>query len=254
MTEQETLIQATGLSKRFREQTVLEHVDFSIAKGDVVTLVGLNGSGKTTLLKLLMGLAKADSGTIIRRAGLSIGYVPQRFTLEPILPMTVGYFLTLSADFMDDVHEIAGELAVAHLMSRAVQTLSGGELQRVLLARAMLRKPELLILDEPVQGVDITGQAELYALIAGLNKRYGCAVLMVSHDLHLVMAATDKVICLNRHICCSGHPHEVSKDPVFIRLFGDQAARSMALYEHHHDHTHDMHGRVVCDHDHGGHS
>lgn len=251
MSGNEKLIEAAGLGKRFAGRTVLENVDFAIHAREVVTLVGLNGCGKTTLLRILLGLEKADSGAVTRRDGLRIGYLPQKFQPDPVLPMTVQVFLAISAKEKSFLPEISAELQIEHLLARSLGTLSGGEMQRVLLARAMMRRPDLLVLDEPVQGVDISGQTELYQLISSLNKRHGCAVLMVSHDLHLVMAATDNVLCLNRHICCSGHPHQVSKDPAFLRLFGDQAAQSLALYEHHHDHAHDLRGRVVQGHVHG---
>lgn len=251
MSGKQTLIEASGLGKRFAGRTVLENVDFTIHSHEVVTLVGLNGCGKTTLLRILLGLEKADSGRVTRAPSLKIGYLPQKFHPDPVLPMTVRAFLRLASPEKNIRTEITAELEIEHLLDRSFATLSGGEGQRVLLARAMMRQPDLLVLDEPVQGVDISGQSELYALISTLNKRHGCAVLMVSHDLHLVMAATDNVLCLNRHICCSGHPLQVSKDPAFLRLFGDQAAQSLALYEHHHDHAHDLRGRVVGEHKHG---
>jgi zinc transport system ATP-binding protein len=243
----QTLIEASGVSKRFAGRTILEQVDFAIRAKEVVTLVGLNGCGKTTLLRLLLGLEQPDSGEVKRHDGLQIGYLPQKFHADPVLPMTVRAFLTLAARQRRLRAETIEELHIEHLLGRSLGTLSGGEMQRVLLARAMLRDPDLLVLDEPVQGVDMSGQSELYALIGQLNKRHGCAVLMVSHDLHLVMAATDTVLCLNRHICCSGHPLQVSKDPAFIKLFGDHAAQTLALYEHHHDHAHDLRGRVVAE-------
>lgn len=245
------LIEASGLGKRFAGRTVLENVDFAIHAREVVTLVGLNGCGKTTLLRILLGLEKPDSGHVTRKDGLRIGYLPQKFHHDAVIPMTVGVFLGICAKERHIRQDIIDEVQITHLLPRALGTLSGGEMQRVLLARAMLREPDILVLDEPVQGVDISGQTELYQLISSLNKRYGCAVLMVSHDLHLVMAGTDTVLCLNRHICCSGHPHTVSKDPAFLKLFGEQAAKTLALYEHHHDHAHDMRGRVVHEHGEG---
>ena len=241
----ERLIQASGLSKRFAGKTVLEGVDFSIHSGEVITLVGLNGCGKTTLLRILLGLEPQDSGTITRKKGLKIGYLPQRFKVDPIFPLSVRAFLQLSSTDKAVLAETLAELQITHLLDQPMAALSGGETQRVLLARALMRRPDILVLDEPVQGVDIAGQAELYQLIGGINRQHGCAVLMVSHDLHLVMAATDTVLCLNRHICCSGHPHQVSRDPAFIKLFGDQAAKTLALYEHHHDHAHNLHGDKV---------
>lgn len=241
---QGTLIEARGLCKRFASHTVLDKVDLTIHTGEVVTLVGLNGCGKTTLLHILLGLQQADSGTVEHRSGLRIGYVPQRFHIQPSFPMTVKHFLALGEEAPDQAF-IAEKLGVDHLLGRPMQGLSGGETQRVLLARALSRKPELLVLDEPVQGVDMAGQADLYALISRINRDYGVAVLMVSHDIHLVMAGTSRVLCLNRHICCSGAPHDVSRDPEFLRLFGERVASAVALYEHHHDHAHDLRGRVV---------
>lgn len=253
----ETLIEASDVSKHFAGRTVLENVAFAIQPGEILSLVGLNGCGKTTLLRILLGLEKADSGSVTRRKNLRIGYLPQRFRLDDTIPLSVESFLKISAADGTLYETVLDELEIRHLLARQVTALSGGEMQRVMLARAMMRKPDLLVLDEPVQGVDISGQAELYQLIAHLNQTHDCAVLMVSHDLHLVMSATDRVLCLSRHICCSGHPHKVSKDPAFIKLFGDSAAKSLALYEHHHDHSHDLRGRVVEDNEHecdgGGH-
>lgn len=250
MSERHTLIEANNICKRFAGQIVLENVDFRISPKETVTIVGLNGCGKTTLLRILLGLETADSGSIRRKNGLKIGYLPQRFHVDPVLPMTVEVLLRLGSETDADYNEAVDELEIRPLLTRAVHTLSGGETQRVLLARAMMRKPDILVLDEPVQGVDISGQTALYQLINKLSKSHGCAVLMVSHDLHLVMASTDHVICLNRHVCCSGHPQQVSKDPAYLKLFGAQGAAALALYEHHHDHAHDMDGKV---HEHGEH-
>ena len=250
MSERHTLIEASGICKGFAGQVVLENVDFRISPKETVTIVGLNGCGKTTLLRILLGLDKPDSGQIKRKDGLRIGYLPQRFHVDPVLPMTVEVLLRLAADTAADFDAAVDELEIRPLLQRAVHALSGGETQRVLLARAIMRKPDILVLDEPVQGVDISGQTALYQLISKLSKHHGCAVLMVSHDLHLVMASTDHVICLNRHVCCSGHPHQVSKDPAFLKLFGAQGASALALYEHHHDHAHDVDGKV---HEHGEH-
>ena len=170
-----------------------------------------------------------------------------RLAVDPTLPLTVGRFLALGGG--DGGHprrlDILAEVGAGHLEKNPIQGLSGGEMQRVLLARALLRVPELLVLDEPVQGVDITGQAELYAVITAVRDRRGCGVLLVSHDLHLVMAATDRVVCLNRHVCCTGHPEAVSRDPAYLSLFGADSADRLAVYRHHHDHGHDAAGGVV---------
>ena len=244
------LIRAEGIAKAYCGHRVLSDVHLAMHAGEIVTLIGLNGSGKTTLLKILMGLVQPDAGSVERKAGLRIGYMPQKMNIDAAMPISVADFLALSPRSRGALSQIVEELAVAPLLTRPLATLSGGETQRVMLARALLCAPELLALDEPVQGVDMAGQAELYELISRISKQRGCAVLMVSHDLHLVMAATEKVICLNQHICCEGTPHTVSRDPGFVALFGHQVAESLAVYTHHHDHSHDMEGKVIHDHAH----
>jgi zinc transport system ATP-binding protein len=231
------LLTASHLSKSYHGQKVVENVSLSLKKGEIITVIGPNGSGKTTLIKLLLGLEKPDGGLLTRKRNLRIGYVPQKLQLPRVLPVTAEWFLRLS-DRQDELHAIAAELSITALLGKSIHTLSGGEMQRLLIARALLVHPDLLVLDEPAQGVDVTGQAELYALIARISRARGSAVLMVSHDLHLVMSATDHVICLNHHICCEGHPHSVQGDPAFANLFGNQVARELAVYTHHHDHTH----------------
>ncbi len=226
-------------------QTILDAVSLEVRSGEIVTLIGPNGAGKTTLVRVVLGLLAPQAGQLWRRAGLRIGYMPQKLQLDSSMPLSVERFLRLvpgvGRPALLDALEQTGAGAIGE---RPLQNVSGGELQRVLLARALLRRPELLVLDEPVQGVDFNGQAELYQLITRIRDRYGCGVLMVSHDLHLVMGTTDQVVCLNHHICCSGHPEKVSNDPAFIRLFGWKTAHSHAVYHHHHDHTHDLHGAV----------
>jgi len=220
----------------------VEDVSLTLAAHQVLTLIGPNGSGKTTLVRLLLGLEKPDSGEVVRRAGLTVGYMPQRLTIDPVLPLSVRAFLGLHPSGHKpteaDVMKACAEVGVAHLLKAQMKNVSGGELQRILLARCLLCVPELLVLDEPAQGVDVAGQAQLYALIARLARSYKLAVLMVSHDLHLVMASTDEVICLNHHVCCAGHPHSVRADPAFAALFGPQEAEALAVYTHHHNHEH----------------
>ncbi|MCY1340053.1 Zinc import ATP-binding protein ZnuC [compost metagenome] len=241
----DTLIRLEGVCVRRSGQTTLHNIDLSIARGQIVTLIGPNGAGKTTLVRSVLGLLKPDSGSVWRKPKLSIGYMPQKLHVDPTLPLSVLRFLRLVPGVgRKEALAALGEVGASHVLESPLQGISGGELQRVLLARALLREPELLVLDEPVQGVDVSGQAELYRLITRLRDRHGCGVLMVSHDLHLVMSATDQVVCLNRHICCHGHPEQVSGDPAFLELFG-QDARSLAIYHHHHDHSHDLHGEVV---------
>jgi zinc transport system ATP-binding protein len=233
------LIELAGLHVAFGARIALSDVSLALGPGEIVTIIGPNGAGKTTLLRVALGLQRADAGTVRRRPGLRVGYVPQRLAIDETLPLTVRRFLALVPGAKPPAMTAAlTETGAQHTLDLPLQTLSGGELQRVLLARALLREPELLVLDEPVQGVDITGQAELFALIRRLRDTRRCGVLLVSHDLHLVMAATDRVICLNHHVCCSGHPDTVSRDPAYRALFG-AAIDGFAVYAHHHDHRHD---------------
>lgn len=242
----EALVIAEGVRVAFDGREVLSAVDLRVHAGEIVTLIGPNGAGKSTLVRAVLGLIRPSAGTIRLQAGLRIGYMPQRLTVDANLPLTVRRFLTLTAPTGRELlQEVLGELGIGYLMEQPMQTLSGGETQRVLLARALIRQPQLLVLDEPVQGVDLAGQGELYRLIGRFRDRLGCGVLMVSHDLHLVMAATDTVLCLNRHLCCSGHPETISRHPAYLELFGATAASQLAFYAHQHDHRHDVHGNVI---------
>ena len=220
-------------------------VDLVVRPGEIVTLIGPNGSGKSTTAKLALGILKPDEGEIVRAKGLRVGYVPQKLQIDWTLPLTVERLMTLTGPLGGAEIEAALEsVGVARLRKAEVQTLSGGEFQRALLARAIARKPDLLVLDEPVQGVDFTGEVALYDLIAKIRDRLGCGILLISHDLHVVMAATDSVICLNGHVCCQGTPRAVAESAEYRRLFGDRAAATLAVYRHHHDHTHLPDGRV----------
>jgi len=224
-------------------RAILQGVDIDIAEGEILTLIGPNGAGKTTLVRVLLGLEKADRGTILRKQGLVVGYVPQRFEIDRAIPLTVGRFVQLGRRAQDEeVERALADVGAEKLGDRQLSELSGGELQRVVLARALVGSPDVLVLDEPVRGIDYTGEAELYALIGRLRSERGFGVLLVSHDLHVVMAQSDRVICLNRHVCCSGVPQSVAQHPEYARLFGVQAARALALYQHHHDHRHDLAG------------
>jgi zinc transport system ATP-binding protein len=239
----ETLISATGLSLELSGRPILDHVDLSVRKGEIVTIIGPNGAGKSTLIRAMLGVIPYSAGTITRRHGLRVGYVPQRFPLAPNVPLDVTRLLTLTLKASQaEVREALKETGIEHLEYSPVASLSGGEVQRALLAKALLRKPELLVLDEPVQAVDFIGEIKLYELIATIRRRHGCGILMVSHDLHMVMAESDHIICLNGHICCEGRPEAVRHDPEFARLFGPQASRMIAAYTHHHDHDHESHG------------
>jgi zinc transport system ATP-binding protein len=246
MSLREPLVEARAVRVAFDGRTVLDRVDVALHPREIVTLVGLNGSGKSTLVRVLIGLLRPDAGEVRRRAGLRIGYSPQSLHIDPTLPLTVAHFLTLGARAPRARLQAAlAEVGAAQVLDQQVARVSGGELHRVLLARALLREPDLLVLDEPLSGVDVAGQVELYRLIATIRDRRGCGVLLVSHDLHLVMAATDRVVCLAGHVCCTGHPTAVARDPAFVALFGRQLADTIAIYAHHHDHRHDTHGDVV---------
>jgi zinc transport system ATP-binding protein len=241
----EPLITATDVGLRLAGQAVLQGVNLTIPPNKVVSLIGPNGAGKTTLVRVLLGLIDVQQGTVARKAGLTVGYMPQRIALHPALPLTVMRFLSLSQRATESAIDAAlTVLRIEHLQDQQLATVSGGELQRVLLARAMLGEPQLLILDEPAQGVDLAGQAELYRLIGEIRDRSGCGVLMISHDLHLVMSATDEVVCLNHHVCCHGEPEHVSSDPAFLELFGASVSEELAVYTHHHNHEHDISGNV----------
>jgi zinc transport system ATP-binding protein len=240
------LLQAKGITVDFGDRRILECVDIAVRAGEIVTLIGPNGSGKTTLVRVVLGHLKPGAGAVRRRAGLTIGYLPQRFVFDTTLPLTVRGFLDLPKPRPEPrLREALAEVGVAETLNQAVQELSGGELQRLLLARALLREPDLLVLDEPLQGVDFGGQIALFQLIAEVRRRRGCGVLMVSHDLHLVMAGTDRVVCLNRHVCCSGAPDSVSRHPEYLSLFGPKAAEGLAVYAHDHDHKHELSGDVT---------
>ncbi|MCK0168863.1 metal ABC transporter ATP-binding protein [Jannaschia sp. S6380] len=237
-----TLLQVEGLSLRRGGRLVLEDVHMGISAGEVVTIVGPNGSGKSSLLRSMIGAIPPAAGRVSRRAGLRIGYVPQKLAIDATLPMTVRRFLSLPDRVSDaEAQEALDQADVPRVGPAQLGKLSGGQLQRVLLARALLARPELLILDEPTQGLDQPGSAAFYRRIDAIRVETGCAVLMVSHDLHVVMAASDRVICLNGHVCCEGHPEHVASAPAYRALFGTGTQGALALYRHEHAHSHDDH-------------
>jgi zinc transport system ATP-binding protein len=225
---------------------VLSDVDLDVRRGEIVTLIGPNGAGKTTLVRILLAIERPDHGRIAKPASTRIGYVPQRFEVDPAIPMTVGSFLALGASVTSKaIKEALEETGALKTLDQQLSKLSGGETQRVLIARALLRQPNLLILDEPASGVDFTGEADLYDLIGRLRDKHNLGVLLVSHDLHVVMARSDRVICLNGHVCCSGKPEDVSQHAAYVRIFGPQAATALGVYRHHHDHQHDLTGEAL---------
>lgn len=224
---------------------ILRDISLELHAKKVLTIIGPNGAGKSTLLRVLLGLQRIDSGEINRPASLRIGYVPQKITINPLMPLKVRCFIALAGN--KGIDDILEDMEISHLAQQAVHSISGGEFQRVLLARALVRQPQLLVLDEPAQGVDMMGQGALYEKIAQLKNKHGFGVLMVSHDLHVVMQQTDQVLCLNQHVCCSGLPEDVSKHPAYRQLFGDFPDTGLAVYTHHHDHQHNLRGDVVTD-------
>jgi len=242
--EAETLVSLENAGIRRDGRWLVRGVDFSIARGEVVTLIGPNGAGKSTTAKMAIGVLKADEGSVTRKRDLRIGYVPQKLAIDWTMPLTVRRLMTLTGPLKEQ--EIVAALeatGIPHLVNSEVRHLSGGEFQRALLARAIARKPDLMVLDEPVQGVDFAGEAALYDLIRTIRNATGCGILMISHDLHMVMAGTDTVICLNGHVCCRGTPEVVSQSSDYAKLFGGNA-RALAVYNHQHDHTHLPDGRV----------
>lgn len=241
-----SLICLDKISVIFGQRPVLSDISLTLQPGRILTLLGPNGAGKSTLVRVVLGLIQPDRGKLHRPDGLRIGYVPQKIHLDATLPLTVERFMLLRGGVKRaDILPALKRVHAAQLFSYPLQKLSGGEMQRVLLARALLNQPQLLVLDEPTQGVDVNGQVALYDLIDQLRHELHCGVLMVSHDLHLVMAKTDEVLCLNQHICCSGTPEVVSKHPEFISMFGTRGAEQLAIYRHHHNHRHDLQGRIV---------
>ena len=241
-----SLVTLNNISVRFGERRVLSDISLTLQPGRILTLLGPNGAGKSTLVRVVLGLLPVSGGTVERDRDLRIGYVPQKLHIDATLPLSVERFMRLRPGVRKtDVLPALKRVQAGHLLNAPLQKLSGGETQRVLLARALLNQPQLLVLDEPTQGVDVNGQVALYDLINQLRNELNCAVLMVSHDLHLVMAKTDDVLCLNHHICCSGTPEVVSQHPEFIAMFGPRGAEQLAIYRHNHNHRHDLQGRIV---------
>lgn len=240
------LAEAKGVGVRNRDRWLVRGIDMAVRSGEIVSLIGPNGSGKSTTAKTILGLIKPDEGEVAVAAGLRVGYVPQRFPIDWTLPLSVGRLMTLTGSYASsEIESALAEVGIAHLIEAEVSRLSGGEFQRALIARAMIRKPDLLVLDEPVQGVDFSGEIALYELIGALRDRSGCGVLLISHDLHIVMAQTDTVVCLDGHVCCSGTPQTVAASAEYRQLFGHRAAEAIAVYHHHHDHQHLSDGSVA---------
>jgi len=237
-------LQNAGICRNGR--WLVRGLDLSIAPAEIVTLVGPNGSGKSTTAKIVLNVLKPNEGSREVHPNLRIGYVPQKIEIDWTLPLSVERFMSITANLTEvEIDENLDCTSVAHLKHDQIRNLSGGELQRVLLARAIARKPNLLVLDEPAQGVDFSGEISMYELIKEIRDELQCSILLISHDLHIVMAATDRVICLNGHICCQGTPGVVAETNEYKHLFGERAVGTLAVYTHAHDHQHLPDGNVL---------
>ncbi len=224
---------------------LIRDIDFEIHRGEIVSLIGPNGSGKTTVTEVLAGSIRPDAGRVERANNLRIGYVPQHIQIDPTLPITLKRMMSIPYRVdQRSIDEALQELNIAHLKNAPVQKLSGGEFQRALIARALLRKPDMLILDEPNRGLDIDGEAKLYEQIVLIRDRLNCGILFVCHDLHVVMAKTDTVVCINVHICCKGAPEHVKTNSAYLEMFGLGAGHAHAMYVHSHNHRHRLDGSV----------
>ena len=241
---QNILVKLNQAGFRINEKWLVKGVSLKIKKGEIVTLIGPNGSGKSTTAKIALGIYKKIEGEVEKYTD-KVGYVPQKISIDWTLPLRVSDFMVLTENLKeDDIKEALSLTGVIHLKNKNLGDLSGGEFQRVLLARAISKKPELLVLDEPVQGVDYTGEIALYELIKKISDTLNCGILLISHDLHTVMTATDHVVCLNGHVCCSGSPIDVAKNNEYKTLFGEQASQILSVYEHKHDHEHSEEGSI----------
>ena len=243
-TNSNTLVKLKNAGYQQNDKWLVKGVSLEVEKGKIVTLIGPNGSGKSTTAKIALGIYKKFDGEVEKYTN-KIGYVPQKISIDWTLPLRVKDFMLLTENLRDaTVDEALSMTGVSHLKDKNLGNLSGGEFQRVLLARAISKKPELLVLDEPVQGVDFTGEIALYELIKKISEKLNCGILLISHDLHTVMSATDHVVCLNGHVCCSGTPIAVAKNNEYKALFGEQAAQTLSIYEHKHDHVHSSDGEI----------
>jgi len=242
--ENNILVKLNEVGIRQKDKWLVKGVSLKVEKGKIVTLIGPNGSGKSTTAKIALGIYKKIEGQVEKYTN-NVGYVPQKISIDWTLPLRVNDFMLLTENLNDDaVNEALSLTGVIHLKNKNLGNLSGGEFQRVLLARAISKKPDLLVLDEPVQGVDFTGEISLYELIKKISDTLNCGILLISHDLHTVMSATDHVVCLNGHVCCSGTPSDVARNNEYKALFGEQASQTLSIYEHKHDHVHSNDGEI----------
>ena len=242
--DQNILVKLKDAGFQINDKWLVKGVSLQVEKGKIVTLIGPNGSGKSTTAKIALGIYKNIEGSVKKYTN-KVGYVPQKISIDWTLPLRVHDFMTLTENIKDnEINEALTLTGVLNLKNKNLGNLSGGEFQRVLLARAISKKPDLLVLDEPVQGVDFTGEIALYKLIKKISDELNCGILLISHDLHTVMSATDYVVCLNGHVCCSGSPIDVAKNNEYKILFGEQASQILSRYEHKHDHIHTNEGKI----------
>ena len=244
MKENNPLVKLENAGVYKSSKWLVKGISFEVNNGQIVTLIGPNGSGKTTTAKMILNILNADEGLVTSNTN-KMAYVPQKINIDWTMPLRVIDFMKITSSINNaQITEALTLTGVEKLLYDEVHNLSGGEFQRVLIARAVAKKPELLVLDEPVQGVDFNGEIALYNLIKKISDKLNCGILLISHDMHFVMSATDHVICLNGHICCSGTPSVVVKNPAYIKLFGEHNAETLSYYQHHHDHSHNNDGSI----------
>jgi len=244
MNQKKLLVKLENAGVQRMSKWLVKEISFEISQGQIVTLIGPNGSGKTTTAKMILNIMNADEGQITRNTD-KMEYVPQKINIDWTMPLRVIDFMKITNNLNNNqVIESLTTTGVDKLLYNQIHNLSGGEFQRVLIARAIAKKPDLLVLDEPVQGVDYNGEIALYNLIKKISVNLNCGILLISHDMHFVMSTTDHVVCLNGHICCSGTPSSVVKNPEYIKLFGEHNSETLSYYQHHHDHSHDNDGSV----------
>lgn len=238
------LIELENIAYMEGGKAILRDISLGLSADEIVTIIGPNGSGKSTLIKIMLGIMQPNQGSLWKREYLKIGYMPQRFSSSPVLPMTARRFLSLQHPNNNSIEEAIALIGIQGLVHKQLHHLSGGEIQQLLLANALMGKPDLLILDEPIQGMDVNAQDHFYGLVEDIRADQGCAIVMVSHDLHMVMRNTDRVICMNHHICCSGTPDDIKENPAYQLLFKDENFRHISLYHHQHHHTHHADGTI----------
>ncbi|MFN7038637.1 MAG: ATP-binding cassette domain-containing protein [Alphaproteobacteria bacterium] len=232
------IFKAENISFSFQKKNILYDISFEVEREKLITIVGPNGSGKTTLAKIIISYLTPTTGKIWKAPNIEIGYVPQKFFFDSSFPLTVQNFLELRKGYKNNISHLLEIINIKHLLALQISQISGGELQKVMLVASLCNIPNLLILDEPIQGLDINSQIEFYKLLQQIRNKYNITIMMISHDLHMVIKTTDYVLCLNKHICCQGSPEFVNSDPAFIELFGKDTVNNFALYSHHHTHTH----------------